>query len=138
MIAAARRHDRIPYLLSPPDPGQKDSAQRHLDALVAEVLAGHPVIVLQNLGLSWYPVWHYAVVIGVDPARDHLILHSGQTANKRNPARVFARTWARSGFWAMVVLPPGGLPASLDETGCLRAVSAMEKTRPLDGGGRRL
>jgi tetratricopeptide (TPR) repeat protein len=91
------------------------------------VAAGHPVIVLQNLGLAWIPLWHYAVVIGIDPIGNHLILHSGRMAHKETPAGVFTRTWARSGFWAMVVLPPGTLPVSLDETGCLRAVSAMEQ-----------
>ncbi len=35
------------------------------DPLFKEVAAGHPVLVFQNLGLSWFPVWHYAVVTGV-------------------------------------------------------------------------
>jgi hypothetical protein len=54
MIGAARRHGRLAYLITGPD------------SMFEEVAAGHPVIVLQNLGLSWYPVWHYAVVVGYD------------------------------------------------------------------------
>ena len=54
MIGAARRHGRLAYLITGPD------------SMFKEVAAGHPVIVLQNLGLSWYPVWHYAVVVGYD------------------------------------------------------------------------
>jgi hypothetical protein len=53
MLATARRHGLLAYLLQP-----------ELQALLTEVAAGNPVVVLQNLGLSWYPVWHYAVVIG--------------------------------------------------------------------------
>ena len=45
--------------------------------LLQEVAAGHPVIVLQNLGLEWIPVWHYSVVIGYDLSRGQLVLRSG-------------------------------------------------------------
>lgn len=127
MIGAARRHDRIPFLLSAPDTPDDDSPQGRLDALTDEIVAGNPVIVLQNLALGWFPVWHYAVVIGVDPTGDGLILHSGRIAHKVSPAGVFTRTWARSGYWAMLVPRPGTLPATLDETACLEAVSAMAR-----------
>ena len=46
-------------LLAPP-------VEPALDALLAEIAAGHPVLVLQNLGLNWLPRWHYAVAIGYD------------------------------------------------------------------------
>jgi hypothetical protein len=115
MIAAARRHDRIAYLL--PDP----------QALIDEVVAGHPVIVLQNLGLSWYPVWHYAVVVGLDLAKDNVILHSGEKRCKQLAVEVFARTWARSDFWGLVVLPPSTLPASARADDYLQAVSDLER-----------
>ncbi len=65
LIGAARRHDRLAYEL------------QGVDALLGEVAAGHPVIVLQNLGTGWYPVWHYAVVMGFDRTADAIILHTG-------------------------------------------------------------
>ena len=126
MIAGARRHGRIAYLLKPVDDGSAHRSEQHLDALIDEVSAGHPVIVLQNLGLAWFPVWHYAVVIGIDPMENRIILHSGRTADKTTAAALFLRTWARSDYWAMVIPRPGTLPVSLDEAGCLRAVSATE------------
>jgi hypothetical protein len=43
--------------------------------LCEEVAAGHPVIVLQNIGLSWYLVWHYAVVVGYDLHEGTVIFH---------------------------------------------------------------
>jgi tetratricopeptide (TPR) repeat protein len=115
MIAATRRYARIAYLL--PDP----------DALIDEVAAGHPVIVLQNLGLSWYPVWHYAVVIGLDLAKGNVILHSGATPHKQLSLRVFEHTWARSQFWGLLVLPPSQLPAVAEEKAYLQALTHLER-----------
>ena len=115
MIAATRRRARIAYLLSDPD------------ALIEEVAAGHPVIVLQNLGLSWYPVWHYAVVIGWDLTHGNLILHSGTTPHKPIGLSVFERTWARSQFWGLLVLPPSQLPAVAEERAYLLALTHLER-----------
>ena len=115
MIAAARRHDRIAYLMT------------DARSLLTEIAAGHPVIVLQNLGLRWYPVWHYAVVIGVDLRSETVILHSGTTPRKRTGWKTFSRTWARSGFWALLVLPPSELPATASETNYLTAVGHLER-----------
>ena len=115
MIAAARRHDRVAYLLD------------HPEALVEEIAAGHPVIVLQNLGLSWYPVWHYAVVIGFDPGRQTMILHSGTTSHRAISLKTFERTWARSGYWGLLALPPARLPAVAQERPTLRAITQLER-----------
>ena len=35
--------------------------------------------------------------------------------------------WARSGYWAMVALPPDRIPATADETRWLTAVAALER-----------
>jgi hypothetical protein len=66
LISATRYHDRLPYVI------------RDLEPMMREVAAGHPVIVLQNLGLSWYPRWHYAVLIGYDMEKRIMILRSGR------------------------------------------------------------
>ena len=115
MIGAARRHGRIAYVLS----GQ--------DAMLQEVSAGHPVIVLQNLGLSWYPVWHYAVVVGYDLNQRIVILHSGVTPRKPVSIKVFENTWSRSDYWGLLVLPPTRLPATVTEHDYVSAVLGLEK-----------
>jgi hypothetical protein len=94
LVGAARRHSRIAYPIS------------SLNEMLTEVAAGHPVIVLQNLGLSWYPVWHYAVVVGYDLPQGIVILHSGVTPRKTISLRVFGNTWARSDYWGLLVMPP--------------------------------
>ena len=68
LIGSARRHGRVAYTII------------GSEALLAEVSAGHPVIVLVNLSFFWYPKWHYAVVIGYDQQQGEVVLHSGATA----------------------------------------------------------
>lgn len=119
MLTAARRQGLVPYLLA-----------SDLQALLAEVVAGEPVLVLQNLGLSLSPLWHYAVVIGYDRATQDLILHSGTTARQRMPVSTFEQTWARSGHWALRVTPPARLPATAQPEPWARAVAALERVDP--------
>jgi Tetratricopeptide repeat len=95
--------------------------------LTAELAAGHPVVVFQNLGLGRFPVWHYAVAIGYDLDSGDLFLHSGLDAWRVMPLGTFERTWARGDYWGLVVLPPGKLPASADEIAVLRAATGLEQ-----------
>jgi tetratricopeptide (TPR) repeat protein len=117
MIAATRRQGKVAYPIN--------GAQ----ALLREIAAGHPVIVLQNLGLSWIPVWHYAVVIGYDVDAQAVILHSGVTSWKKTSFRIFENTWARSDHWGLLVLPPDRLPATVQEQSWISAVVGLEKAR---------
>ena len=115
LVAAARRADR----LAVPVHG--------LEPLLTEVAAGHPVLVLQNLGLDWYPQWHYAVAIGYDLEAGSLTLRSGDEAEQVMPLATFARTWQRAEQWALVVLPPDSLPATADAVAVLRAATGLEQ-----------
>ncbi|MDP2760045.1 MAG: PA2778 family cysteine peptidase [Sideroxyarcus sp.] len=122
MLAAARRHGMVAYPLAPV-----------LENLLAEVADGTPVIVLQNLAFNWYPVWHYAVVIGYDLDRREVILRSGREQRQALSLTTFERTWARSGYWAMLALPPGRMPRSAEEIPFISAVSALERAGHLQG-----
>ncbi|HEX7971782.1 MAG TPA: PA2778 family cysteine peptidase [Thiobacillus sp.] len=97
-----------------------------LDALLAEIAAGHPVLVLQNPGLDWLPRWHYAVAIGYDLAQQELILRSGTEPRHVTPFAVFLNTWDRSARWGIVVLAPGSLPAHARPEPYLEAAIALE------------
>jgi tetratricopeptide (TPR) repeat protein len=97
-----------------------------LDALLAEIAAGNPVLVLQNLGLDWLPRWHYAVAIGYDLERQELVLRSGTEHRRITPLRVFLNTWNRSKRWGIVVLTPGVFPAQAKPTAYLEAAGALE------------
>lgn len=116
LAAAVRRHGRIAYVLEP-----------SLDHLLAEVADGRPVIVLQNLGFGWHPVWHYAVVVGFNPGAEQIILRSGQLKRNLLSMRLFERTWRRGDYWALAVLRPGELPVTADVQRYLASVIALEK-----------
>lgn len=116
LVAATRRHDRVPYILKP-----------GIEAIFREIEAGTPVLLLQNLGVSWLPVWHYAVVIGVDPAQDEVILRSGIDERRRMSFRHFRNSWQRGGRWAMVTVPPDRIPVTAEPLDWLDAVLAFEK-----------
>ena len=116
MLAATRTSKRLPYVL--------DSS---LTAIVRELQAGRPVLVLQNLGVSMIPRWHYAVVVGFDGSEGMVILRSGTEDRRLTRTKLFLRTWARSDFWAMVILRPGELPGEPDRERFLAAVADLEQ-----------
>lgn len=115
IMAAVRRQGLLALAVEP-----------SLDAVLAEIAAGHPVLVLQNLGLDWLPRWHYAVAIGYDLAQQALILRSGIERRRITPFGVFMNTWERSMRWGIVVLTPGSFPARADLQAYLEAASALE------------
>lgn len=125
MIGATRRHGLLAYVIRP-----------EMADLFAEVNAGHPVIILQNLSFNWYPVWHYAVVVGYDLGRGDVILRSGPDKRQILSMRLFERTWARGGRWGLLVLPPGQLPARADPRSYLSAVLGLEQARRWDAAAR--
>ena len=116
MLAAARRNGMLAYELAP-----------KLDDLLTEVAAGSPVIVLQNLALSWYPLWHYAVVVGFDLQREEIILRSGLEQRQVLSLATFEHTWERAGYWAMLAMPPGRMPRTATEAPYVAAAIALEK-----------
>lgn len=116
MLAAGRRNGALSMTIPP-----------RLDALLTEIAAGNPVIVLQNLSLQWFPLWHYAVVIGYDLDQAEIVLRSGTTERLTLPLSTFEHTWARSDYWGMVTLPAGRLPVTAQESAAVDALVAYEK-----------
>ncbi|MEJ2178961.1 MAG: PA2778 family cysteine peptidase [Gammaproteobacteria bacterium] len=121
LIAATRSYDRIPYVLLP-----------SWQSLITEIEAGNPVLVFQNLGVGWFPRWHYAVVTGIDIPNNEIVLHSGVTEKYVVSLDTFERTWQRANKWAMVVMPANVIPASADPLSYLKAASAFEQQAKLD------
>ncbi len=86
----------------------------NLLALLSEVNAGNPVLVLQNLGLSIYPQWHFAVVKGYDLENRLVILNSGTIEDYQLSLSTFERTWRRTNFWAITIVQAGEIPATAE------------------------
>jgi tetratricopeptide (TPR) repeat protein len=101
-----------------------------LQALLEEIAAGNPVLVMQNLGLSFAPSWHYAVAIGYDLDKEKLWLRSATFERFEMTLSTFERTWARSQHWAFVVKRPGEFPVSIDADSAARALVGFEKSSP--------
>jgi Flp pilus assembly protein TadD len=55
-----------------------------------------------------------------------VFLRSGTTERWQTTLGNFERTWSRSDHWALVVLPPGRIPASAQPGPYLQAVHALE------------
>jgi len=119
MLAGARRHGVLGVELPPT-----------LSAAFAEVAVGRPVGVLLNLGLSWWPRWHYAVLLGYDLGSGEVWLHSGHQAHVRWSLITFENTWARSGHWAFMALPLGQMPSEVDEAAMVRALLGLDRGVP--------
>lgn len=122
MLGATRRAALLPYVLAP-----------RLADLLAEVAAGHPVLVLQNLRWDFWPQWHYAVVIGYDLDRDEVVLRSGTVQRLVLSLRDFDRSWTRAQRWAFVALPPQELPATAAERAYVAAAAVLERVAPQAG-----
>ncbi|TXS89880.1 peptidase C39 family protein [Parahaliea maris] len=116
LLAASRRYGRIPYRI----PGTPD-------ALIAELDAGNPVLVMQNLGIDALPQWHYAVVVGYEPNRREWILRSGTERRRLESHRRFLLSWQKASHWAVVTLPPERLPASVTPAAATLALADAER-----------
>ena len=114
MLAAPRRHGLVTYKLP-----------TTYAALVQEIAAGTPVIILQNLGFK--EGWHYAVAIGYDWDNGMLQLRSGGNERQEMPMAMNELVWRRSGYWAMVAVPPDRIPASAEENGWFNSIAALER-----------
>ena len=115
MLAAARRHGMVSYQLAP-----------RFEDLLREVASGTPVVVLQNLGMLTSS-WHYAVAVGYDYRGGNLVLRSGTLEREVMPFAAHEVFWMRSGYWAMVAVPPDRIPVTAEEGRWLAAVAALER-----------
>jgi hypothetical protein len=119
MLAATRTFGLVSYQLPP-----------KFEAMLRELAAGTPVIVLQDYGVWPVSIWHYAVVVGYDREKGELLLRSGVKDRLVIPFAVFEYTWREGDYWSMVTMPPGRVPVSATETSYLEAVVAMERVGP--------
>jgi tetratricopeptide (TPR) repeat protein len=117
MSAASRSYGMLPYPL-----------QANFQDLLTEIAAGNPVLVLQNLRFSWWPQWHYAVVVGYDTENSELILRSGTTRRWHTSFATFNKTWERADNWALVIVPAGKIPETASAARYLETAYALEAT----------
>lgn len=111
LLSATRRRGLIPY-----------PVEQGATGLFAEIDAGRPVLVMQNLRLKIAPAWHYAVVVGFERERNRVVLRSGTNRRRLERGSRFLRSWRLADHWAFVALRPGELPAAGDAETYIRAL----------------
>jgi tetratricopeptide (TPR) repeat protein len=116
MLGATRRSGLLAYRLAP-----------RLEDLLREIAAGTPAVVLVNFALGLAPAWHYAVVVGYDLDQRHVIVRSGGAAREVWSFGFLEAFWQESGYWSMLALSPGRLPATAQEADFAAAAAALEQ-----------
>jgi tetratricopeptide (TPR) repeat protein len=111
----ARRQGRLIYPIAP-----------QLEAVLASLEQGYPVLVMQNRGLRIFPLKRFAVVVGADRAQEKFLLRMGVEERLEIPFEVFERNWARADYWGMLVLDPSTVPDSLDPRMVVRELALLE------------
>lgn len=91
-----------------------------------EVRAGHPVIVLQNNGIKFFPRWHFAVLRGMNFEGPDVVLNDGNEKENVEDMRLFERSFILGGRRALVVLPPGKLAKTSGELEHVEAALMLE------------
>lgn len=99
----ARDYGRVVYPLD-----------KRLDALLTQVAAGNPVLVRYQDGSAWWSEPRYAVLIGYDRYKQRVLMRAGMQRRLVMAFDDFASAWAKEGRWAILVQPPGQLPADVD------------------------
>lgn len=116
MLGATRRSGLVAYTPAP-----------RLEDLLRELAAGTPAVLLLNLSIRLAPVWHYAVAVGYDLERRVVIVRSAGRARDEWSFGFLEFFWQDSGYWSMLALPPGRLPAVAREADYAAAVAALEQ-----------
>ena len=116
MLGATRRSGLVAYTLAP-----------RLEDLLREVAAGTPVVVLLNLAFRLIPVWHYAVIVGYDLDKREVIVRSAGKARDEWGFGFLEYFWQESGYWSMLALAPGRVPATAREAEFAATVAALEQ-----------
>ncbi len=119
MLAAARRQGALAVRVAP-----------QLQALLQEVAAGRPPVVLLNPALAVWPRWHYAVVAGFDLQAGTVTLRSGRSRADIWPLATFDFAWARSRRWGFVVTAPEQPPSTAGREQLTEAVVAFARVQP--------
>lgn len=119
LLAQTRQRGRLPLLLA----GEEE-------ALIAALRDREPPLVLLNLGVRSYPVWHYAVLVGYDPEQGYL-LNDGKAEPSRYSRRSFLRRWDWAGRWALLVSRPERIPAPARPADWIAAAAPLERSAPV-------
>lgn len=113
---AAREYGLVVYPLEP-----------RLEALLAQVAAGHPVLLRYQEGSAFWSEPRYALLVGYDRYKSRMLLRSGMNRRLSMTFDDFGSAWAKEGSWAVLVQPPRQLPAQVDRQRWLQAADELSR-----------
>jgi tetratricopeptide (TPR) repeat protein len=96
-----------------------------LDALEAELAAGHPVLIVENLGVARKPLWNCAIAVGYRDSGARLVINENDQQSKAISRNLLDRLWSETDSWGLVVLRPGEIPASASEFDMVAAAGGL-------------
>ena len=98
----------------------------NLDALMQQVSAGYPVLVMQDR-LFGGPGSQFALLVGYDQRERTLVLRSGNTRRWYTSFASFDDAWGEAGHWAVLIQPASQLPAQPVEQVWLQAARDLQQ-----------
>lgn len=110
----AREYGFVVYPLDP-----------ELDALLAQVSAGYPVMVRFTEGSAWWSTPRYGVLMGYDRAKQTVLLHAGMERRLVMSFSNFTSAWKDAGNWAVLIQGPRQLPAQVNQQRWLAAAKDL-------------
>ncbi|MHC6226087.1 peptidase C39 family protein [Pseudomonas sp. X10] len=113
---AAREYGMVVYPL-----------EARLDALLAQVAAGNPVLLRYQEGSAFWSEPRYALLVGYDRYKERVLLRSGMNRRLLMDFDDFNTAWAKEGSWAVLVQPPRQLPAQVDRQRWLQAADELAR-----------
>lgn len=117
VIREARRHGCLAYPL--------DSWAE----IIREVAAQHPVLICLRADVG-AAADDCRVLVGYDLEAGKVVAHSPLGASREQPLRDILAGWEMPGAWALVVLPAGELPATVEREEYIAAAAGLERDGP--------
>jgi ABC-type bacteriocin/lantibiotic exporter with double-glycine peptidase domain len=74
-----------------------------VDDIRSKIDLGYPVIVLIDLGFWLYQQNHFMVVVGY--YENGIVANSGKDRLKPIPLKDFIKTWEKTKFWTLLIIP---------------------------------
>lgn len=99
---------------------------KSLPALLAQVAAGHSVMLRFNEGRIWAEP-RYAMLVGYNRAKQTVLLRAGMDRRRLMDFKAFESAWADAGSWAVLIVSPGQLPVDVDRARWLKAASDLSR-----------
>jgi hypothetical protein len=100
---------------------------KSLSALLTQVAAGYPVMLRFSDGRLWSEP-RYAMLVGYNRTKRTVMLRAGMERRRLMDFDTFKTAWMDAGGWAVLVVSPTQLPASVDKARWLKAANDLSRS----------